>query len=311
MSRRWISVVVGLMLALGAVGRPALAQPVPGPTVTPPSEAAEADTSAALTQRIGVWRLDALGMEAELVTRLEALFRSELDRLAATPIPPRRDTERLAGRALADCTGQDRCLADIGKKVGVEVMVSGSVAAMGDSYVLDIKAVDVATATQLRRIATDPLRGTPDDLIDSVRVAAYRLLAPAELHGSISILSDIVGAEVKLDGKLVGKTPLLAPLRGVALGPHELRLDAEGSEPFVETVDVRFQKTSRVLVSLTPTEPEAPPAPIVRTVRRSPWYSRWYAWVAVGAVAIAGGLAIGSLAGSADVINCDAGGAGC
>ncbi len=268
---------------------------------------AQAGADGALTQRIGVWRLDALGIEPELVTRLEALFRSELDRLAVTPIPARRETERAAGAKLADCTGQDKCLADIGRKLGVEVMVSGSVAAIGDSYILDIKAVDVASVTQLRRIATEPLRGSPDELIESVRVAAYRLLAPEHLHGSIAVLSDIVGASIKLDGKLVGKTPLLAPLRDIPLGVHELRLEAPDMEPFVEPVDVRFQKTSRVLVNLIPLEPVAPPPPVVRLRPAAPWYSRWYTWVAVSAVAIAGGATIGYFATHQPVVACEAG----
>lgn len=272
-----------------------------------PAAHAQASPDAALTQRIGVWRLDALGIEPELVTRLEALFRSELDRLAATPIPARRDTERAAGAKLADCTGQDRCLADIGSKLGVEVMVSGSIAAIGDAYILDIKAVEVAGATLLRRIATEPLRGSPDELIESVRVAAYRLLAPEHLHGSIAVLSDIVGATVKLDGKVVGKTPLLAPLRDVPLGVHELRLEAADMEPFVEPVDVRFQKTSRVLVHLTPVAPAAPPPPVERVRAASPWYSRWYAWLAVGAIAVAGGATIGYLSTHQTVVACEAG----
>lgn len=240
--------------------------------------------------------MDALGIDSELVLRLESLFRMELERLTSTPIAAKRDTERQAGSALADCTGEDTCLAAIGKKLGVEVMVTGTVAALGDSYILDIKAVVVSDATLLRRIATEPLRGSPDELIEAIRVAAYRLLAPDQLHGSIAVLSDLVGASVKLDGKVVGTTPLLTPLMRVPLGEHELRLESTGYDPYLETVTVRFQKSTRVVVSLVPAEGGEPLAPVVITRHRKPWYSRWYSWVAVGTVAVLGGLIIGNSA---------------
>ncbi|MEZ4369051.1 MAG: PEGA domain-containing protein [Kofleriaceae bacterium] len=304
-------------MALAAVGGEAHADDAPPDDATaaePGADAAavvELGPEQAITRKLGVWRIDALGIEPELVGRLEALFRMELDRLAASPIPPRRDTERAAGKGLRDCTGEDRCLAAIGKKLGVEVMVTGSVAALGDSYILDVKAVEVAGAKPLRRIATDPLRGSPDELIEAIRVAAYRLLAPEQLHGAISVLSGLVGATVTLDDQVVGTTPLLAPLTRLPLGRHTLALRAPGYEPFVDTVDVRFQKTSRVVVNLisqAPTEPVAPPVTVVR--ERRAWYARWYVYAAVGAAAVLTGAVVGHAIGKVDVVACP-GGASC
>jgi len=40
-----------------------------------------------LDLKIAVWRFDALGIEPELVARLETLFRMELDRLDKQPLP--------------------------------------------------------------------------------------------------------------------------------------------------------------------------------------------------------------------------------
>ena len=83
----------------------------------------------------------------ELVARLETLFRMELDRLDKQPLPTRRDIERVDHRRRsANCTGEEKCLAAIGKKLGVDVVVTGTVGALGDNYVLNIKVVDVATA---------------------------------------------------------------------------------------------------------------------------------------------------------------------
>ena len=247
-----------LLVALAVAVAPVAAQPAP-PTPTPaPSD--EVLPEEALTQRLAVWRIDALGIDAELVGRLEALFRMELDRLATAALPSRRDVDKaIAGDAeLARCGGEDRCVAAIGKKLGVDVMVTGSVAAMGDNYIMNIKAVDVAKGTQIRRIASDPLRGSPDELIDAIRVAAYRLLAPDQLYGSAVVLTDLLGATVEVDGKKVGATPLPGPIAKLPLGEHTLKVSAKGYTPFEQPVTVRFQKATRVVVRLTvaPGDPE-------------------------------------------------------
>ncbi len=287
-----------------ALAAPISAQPAPGPAKLPPDEVRPEQ---ALTQKIAVWRIDALGISPELVARLEALFRMELDRLATRALPGRREIDKaIAGdRELTGCGGEDHCLAAIGKRLGVDVMVTGSVAAMGDNYILNIKAIDVGKGTQIRRIATDPLRGSPDELIDSIRVAAYRLLAPGQLHGSISVLSDMVGGAVHVDGAIVGTTPLARPLDRLSLGEHALRVELKGYLPFEDKVVVRFQKTTRVVVHLAPAEPTPELGP-PRIVHRSP--TRWYAspWFVggVGVAAVVVGVLVGQSLGEPTLVRC-------
>jgi PEGA domain-containing protein len=262
--------------------------------------AARADQSqdVVLDKKIAVWRFDALGIEPELVARLETLFRMELDRLDRQPLPSRREIERVVTSEQKDCTGEEKCLAAIGKRLGVDIVVTGTVGAMGDSYVLNIKAVETATAKQLTRIQSDPLRGSPDDLIEGVRVAAYKLLAPDQLFGSIQIQSDLVGAEVSLDNKKIGKTPL--PSLGVVgkqpLGKHRLRVEARGYAPFEEDVDVHFQKVSQVVVRLLPST-EVVGSGKVSRVKREPFYTKTWFIVGVGVAAIAVGAGLGYAAG--------------
>ena len=47
-----------------------------------------------LDKKIAVWRFDALGIENEIVQRLETLFRMELDRLDKTKQPSLKDIQR-------------------------------------------------------------------------------------------------------------------------------------------------------------------------------------------------------------------------
>ena len=55
-----------------------------------------------------------------------------------------------------------------------------------------------------------PLKGKSDELIEAVRVAAYRLLAPEQLLGSIVVLTDHPGSRIRIDGNIVGVSPLNA-----------------------------------------------------------------------------------------------------
>lgn len=249
----------------------------------------------AIDQKLAVWRFDALGIDPELVARLETLFRMELDRLAKQPLATRRELDRAVTADLRDCTGEDRCLAAIGKKLGVEVVIAGTVGQLGDTFVLTIKAVNVASAKTIQKIQSDPLRGQPDELIEGVRVAAYRLLAPSQLHGAIQVQTDIVGADVQLDGKSLGKTPLAGNgvVGKLALGKHRLRVaDPASLKPYDDDVEVHFQKVSPVVVNLVPSTTILGTGKVER-VERKPFYTRTWFIVTAGVVAVGLGATIG------------------
>ncbi len=275
-------------LLLAALAASAHAQPA----------AVEVPAEDALDKKIAVWRFDALGIDPEIVQRLETLFRMELDRLDRQPLPNPRSIERtITDPKERECVGEEKCLAAIGKRLGVDLVVTGTVGSLGDNYVLTIKAVDVATAKS-QKINSDPLRGSPDDLIEGVRVAAYKLLAPEQLHGAVQIESDLVGAAVTLDGKDIGKTPL--PNRGVigklALGKHHLRVEAKKYDAIDQDVEVHFQKVSPVLVHLLPSEVTGTGKTVV--VERNPIYSRTWFVIAAGVAVIGAGVLIGHSNGS-------------
>lgn len=275
-----------------------------------PSAASAQQPARALTQSIAVWQMDALGIEPEIVARLESLFRTELERLSGKRLPSQRAMNRKLSRRLRRCDGATKCLAAIGKKVGVDLVVSGNIAQLGDSYVVNLKVIEVANKTEVRRIVSDPLRGNADELIEAVRVAAYRLVAPDELHGSIAVLTDLVGADITLDDELMGKTPLKKALTGLALGEHILRVTADNHTPFEQKVRVRFQKTTRVVVRLIKAKrvPIAI-APIDPNKMRPPpdrWYNSTWFYVTVGLGAVLLGGYVGYGLAHDEVIDCSA-----
>ncbi len=264
-------------------------------------------SSPAQAGKLAVFRVDPLGVDVQIVARLEGLFRLELSRLADASMPSPGEIQHAlrSNPALQNCTGEVQCLVKVGKLLGVEQVISGNVGGLGDSFVVNLKLVSVADAKEVRRIQ-EPISGKPDQLIEAVRVAAYGLVAPERLRGALTVLADRPGADVYLDGSKVGQTPL-PTMHGLRVGTFALRVSKDGYADVIETVRVRFQKTAQVVVRLQ--------APLARSARSHeppkarpvPWYTRWWFWTIVGVVAAGTGAALGyGLAGNHSPINCDA-----
>src|SRR5262249_20438221 len=188
---------------------------------------------------------------------------------------------------LTNCTGEPDCLAAIGRGLRASQIVVGNVGGLGDSYVINMKIVDVHSTKELRRVS-EPLHGDPDLLIEEIRVAAYRLVAPEKVRGSLAILSDARGARIFIDGNPVGVTPVVGAISGLQVGDHSLRIAKEGYADFLRPITIRFQKTTQVIVRMEEL-PGAEAAALrqhdvpVEPVR---FYGRWWFYAIVGAVAV-------------------------
>jgi hypothetical protein len=203
------------------------------------------------THSYALFRLDPLGIEPAIVEQLERILRVELERVTGQSLPSRATVEQLAAHdpKLAGCTGNPACLGPLARALRATRLVTGNVGGLAGSYVVNLKLAD-RDGRELRRV-TAPLRGSPEELIDAIRVAAFRLVAPERLVGSIAVLSDVPGATVGVDGHSVGVTPLGGPLAALPIGVHQLSVAREGFTPFDESVPVRFEKTTEVLVHQT------------------------------------------------------------
>ena len=260
------------------------------------------------TARLAVFRIDALGLDPPIVARLEGLLRAELGRLADATLPGPRALERLRLEhpALNDCTGEARCLARAGRLLAVEQIISGNIGALGQSYVINLKLVDVAAAREIRRVS-DTLSGAPERLIEAIRLAAFRLVAPERLRGALNVQVSVPGAAIFLDGRLVGHSPL-APQAGLLVGRHALRISKPGYHDVLQGIDVPLQNVAELVVALERVLPpgSAPRAPAPAAPRTpTPWFSRWWFWTTVGVGAAALGTVLGLALVSDSGINCD------
>jgi hypothetical protein len=246
--------------------------------------------------RLALFRLDPLGLPPEIVEQLEGILRVELGRAAQVTLPPRSAIDEAVAKSprFAGCTADPVCLAPLAKELGVKRIVAGSVGGLGDSYIVNLKLVD-DTGRELGRVNAT-LHGKADELIQEVRVACYKLIAPQKLVGAISLLSEMPGATVTVDDRPAGTTPLAGPIEGLAVGDHTLRVARAGYADFVDQVPVRFEKATEVVVHqkavtlearIEEAERVAPPPP------EPPVYARWWFWAGTSAVVIGLGVLLG------------------
>jgi hypothetical protein len=313
MKRLWALALAG---ALTGVLVPVARAETAAPQASPPSGATPVVPAG---QRIVLFRLESLGMPPEIVARLEALLRVELDRLLERPMPSRVEVERAIAKDadLRNCAGEVDCLLGVGKKLGTDLVIAGNVGGLGESYVVNMKLVDVASGTERNRIKV-PLEGNAEQLIEAVRVALVNLVSPERVRGNLAVLVDVKGAKVIVDGTLVGTTPLKNNVisnldarpeekAGRRQNLHQLRIVADGYIDYIKPdIEVRFQKTTEVVVRLQervvvgPGGPELPPI----HKQRRPFYTRWWFYAAVGVGAVVAGAIIGKALSGDDPIDC-------
>ncbi len=266
-------------------------------------------TVARATETYALFRLDPLGIEPQIVEQLQRILRTELSRVVGRELPSERAVNDVvaANPRLANCTADPTCLAPLARALKVTRVVAGNVGGLADAYVVNLKLVD-DSGRELRRV-TATLTGSPDELIDEIRVAAFRLVAPERLVGNIAILSDVPGATVTLDGLDVGKTPLAGPLTSLPVGVHKLAVMREGFSSFSEDVPVRFEKTTQVVVRQSAMSEAARRAERRRrAATETPIYARWWFWAAMAASAIATGVAVGFGVPKQTAVDCAKGG---
>jgi hypothetical protein len=104
------------------------------------------------------------------------------------------------------------------------------------------------------RIEPDPVVAAPDVPAPprqpqaAAAPAAASPLTPATGPGSLQVVSRPAGAQVFLDGRAVGRTPLL--ISEVGAGQHNVRLELPGFNRWATTVDVQAGSPIRVAASL-------------------------------------------------------------
>jgi hypothetical protein len=161
-----------------------------------------------------------------------------------------------------------------------------------------------------QRFLAEATDASPEKMAD-----ARRFVAELQMKlGKLRIDCDTPGAEVSVDGKTVGRTPLPG-LIWATPGRHQVTASRADAVPALETVEAQTGSTSTVTIHLIPLVAPAPapvamapaPTPVLQTappVGPSPssanegwWLGRKWTWVAAGSTVLlaAGAITTGVL----------------
>jgi hypothetical protein len=210
---------------------------------------------------LAIYPLQPLGVAQPTVDSLDSAMRAQASRLPGVRLIGRGQTDAtlhasLTGPALS-CSGEARCLSDIGRLLGADQIAYGVVSRLSNAYSVELVLIDVPRMADLRRIQVTLESGDRDRLLDDMRGATVQLVAPARYIAALQIETEVVGARVYLDGRYLASTPMNPPVTGLAPGVHQLRVakpgsapGPEGGKPFDQTVDLRFQRTLVVRADL-------------------------------------------------------------
>jgi len=191
---------------------------------------------------------------------------------------------------LKACEGDTACIVELGKLVGAQVVVTGEVGGLGDSRVVYLGAVDVATGKDVR--ATTLAIGANDDPAG----AAVRLLDPDRYRGTIHFAIDARGASVFVNGTRV--TPAANGDVVLPVGTQAIRVTHPEYHDFVRFVDVPYGRTVELPVGLQQypiVEKSVRGLPIGGARVEEAEVPVWRRWYVAGPAAIAASIVVGVL----------------
>jgi hypothetical protein len=141
--------------------------------------------------------------------------------------------------------------------------------------------------------------GAPDPWIEKNRPTIERALATTNEHlGTLEIAGSPPGAEIRVEGSVVGRLPLPEPLR-VVPGATTVELRAEGYVPGLRSVPIEAQKLHRTRIDLVRIEVTRAPVDQPRPHDRRLWLSGWSLLGAGAGLLVVGVAGIGVREGAA------------
>ncbi len=204
---------------------------------------------------IGLLPLSGIDVSEEMLHDFEILLLREIEETKGVrPITPTDLESDLTpvGLSVGACDGLAPCLAQAGRYAGAHAVLEARIAALGGTLNISMRLIDTESGSELGRVA----EALPDDAQERAEVLhryCVQLLTPQTYVGSLVVKSSQAGAEVYLDDKLVGKTPLKKPLKHLRAGPHILRVAKAGFSDLYQFVDVIYKRSSTISVDLSTT----------------------------------------------------------
>ncbi|MBN1959645.1 MAG: PEGA domain-containing protein [Deltaproteobacteria bacterium] len=150
------------------------------------------------------------------------------------------------------CNYDPICLADAGRYAGAHMLLETRLAYFGGTLNIVVRIIDTESGIEVNRIAKS-LADEQSKRSKQLHHLAVELLKPDFYVGSLKIECTQQKADVYIDDKLVGTTPLKNSLTSLKAGPHILHISKLGFVDIYQFVDVIYKRNSTIKVDLTKT----------------------------------------------------------
>lgn len=174
------------------------------------------------------------GIPPSTAAALTEALSGEVRRRAAAEVITQREIAAVLSlerqKEMLGCTS-DGCMAELGGALGAEHLVAGSVARLGQGFVVNLQLINVAHASVENRSSVT-WEGPEPGLVRVVGLAAQDLLLDRQekLPGRVDVTQLPPGATLFLDAR-----PKTAPLEKIDMGTHELKITAPDHDAKVVT----------------------------------------------------------------------------
>jgi hypothetical protein len=245
-------------------------------------------TAQAEKSRLAVLDLQDKGVGPEVASLLTSVASNRLSEIGIFQVISREDIKNMLShqqdQILLGCVDES-CLVQIGGALGAENLVAGAVGKVGEKYIIGLQRIDVRGAKVVKRVERE-FEGSRDKLLYEVRNAAYKVVEDilVERSGRLILSVSEEGADVSVDGKTVGTSPL--PGMEIPAGPRDLRVSKKGFVDWVRTVQVEPRQTRMEEVNLIPS------AAFIEKYEGRTFSMRRWAWITLATfVALEAGAA--------------------
>ncbi|MBI5510909.1 MAG: PEGA domain-containing protein [Deltaproteobacteria bacterium] len=275
---------------------PAETGSAPAPALTPvPGAAAPTGASSGFgeTTKLKVAVMDLAATDSlpkDLVTSLSSLVAETLDATGAFKAISSQDIVKLLSYAASQqqmgCDDMT-CIAEIGGALGADYLVTGSLTQTGSQIAVQLQLADIKASRVDNRVSR-AYEGGHQGLYDELKAATQILVRDilAKKSGMLAVTVNEEGASVKVDGSIIGVSPL--PAFSVAGGVHNLMVEKEGFVTYRADVTIEESQTLAHDAHLVPSED------FVKSYESHAGFVRTMSWICItaGVVGLGGGGAL-------------------
>lgn len=219
----------------------------------PPEPTTEASASAeaappppppatAAPERIAVLLLPSGEVDADTADALTELLIAAVAQRGSASIVGKEEFQAQLGQgdaSTAECLESITCLGRIGVALGVREVIAGTIGHHGSTWAFALSRIDVRTGATEGRVFRE-VEGDLGAVVRTLPESVDDLYVSTIEPGRLVVRADVEGAEVALDGVVIGTVLGTDPVRRdlIVPGRHEVVVTARGHALYRRTIDI-------------------------------------------------------------------------